>query len=389
MSLQKDNQIQLLEINREKIISIRTNNFQNANVIYSNSSNKQDTIQSESQCVDNIEEKCQQETRGLSSIIQAGQAYLEHISREESYFSQIQQLCLHIEEYNFIEYEKCMEYSEQPQFKVLKQIWSEEIFNQANKKQFYLSKIIFSNEKEDVILGFSGQKPEEFIFNITNQSVQQEIESYIQIIQTLNMYVELIQIEPQKCSVLVMQKKDFFLVQNNFQLLTYFQGHISELEDCYEINSKTCQYCNACDGKKFCMNFECFKNIKSRILAFFQNRNYQYCEFTDKQIDGVIFKLNLEEIKISYLEFIYDTIFGFLKQKNTNLQNVHQLEAILLFEKVPQQQFVSETENKSKQAQNLQLVSEYQFEQYRILDKQNSNREKKKYKMKWDKGFDI
>ncbi|KAL4513173.1 hypothetical protein ABPG72_017858, partial [Tetrahymena utriculariae] len=202
------------------------------------------------------------------------------------------------------------------------------IFEKLNENQFCLSKILDSDNNQTLILGFYKEHKNQIFDCLDEGGNPQQSQS-----------------------------------QKNFELLTQFKSGILQLKDYSEINSNTIQYCEQCENQNTCENYECFKNIKRRILDFLQNQKYLYCECQEKLIQGLIFQFNQEELMALYINFAYQIIFSFLKTKEVTQQN-------LTNQKAPDQY---NQRSNFKQICNLKLVNEYQFKEYLVQNKLDGN----------------
>ncbi|KAL4509006.1 hypothetical protein ABPG73_006392 [Tetrahymena malaccensis] len=260
-----------------------------------------------------------------------------------------------IEAYQFIDYEKQVQLRDQvfyikewqqnifesvdgnqiqsQNFQQYKQI----IFENLEQKQFYLCKIIYSSQNEDLILGFFQDDYgnfDEYIFKIIYSQVQPNIDSQIQIIQQIEIEFDHIKLDQENISILILTKKDFLTIQNKLEMLISFKQYIQQNGQNYEINSQNCQECKQCRDQKTCENINCFKNIKCRIQAFLQNKKYSCCQYKDNLTEGILFQMNQKELSLEYLNFIYLTIFGFIENDQANEQNIFQQESFRLYESV-------------------------------------------------------
>ncbi|KAL4504985.1 hypothetical protein ABPG73_021832 [Tetrahymena malaccensis] len=268
----------------------------------------------------------------------------------QSYSSQLKTKFDEIQAYQFnTDYEKLFE---QEQIPLYKKVWEQEIFDRVNKnqseifksqkskiferlknEQFYLCKIVHSNQIEDLILGFfldeqdnfdEQENLNEYIFKIIYSPVQSDIDLQDQIIKTLGFQLEVIKLEQENISILKFKKNDYLSFSNKFENLVQFKLNIQQIENNYEINSLNYQDCNECNDYKICQNKNCFKNIKYRISAFLKYKKYSYCEYQNKLIEGMIFQLDQDELVLEYLNFVYKTVFSFLENNQIDDKNTCQ-----------------------------------------------------------------
>ncbi|KAL4474490.1 hypothetical protein ABPG72_016168, partial [Tetrahymena utriculariae] len=221
------------------------------------------------------------------------------------------------------------------------------IFQKLNENQFYLSKILASDNNQTLILGILKKKEQKFakientqgctqdedsliqmesqediIFKIIHYTVNPEISCLIQILQTLQVNFENIEIEQENIFIFILKKSDYVQIYNKFELLTQFKSGIQQLNNYSELNSNTLQNCKQCEKQITCKNYECFKNIKTRILDFLKNQNYLYYEWQFKQIERLIFYINQEELIESYNNFALKLIYSFLKSEQVTHQSL-------------------------------------------------------------------
>ncbi|KAL4512750.1 hypothetical protein ABPG72_020587 [Tetrahymena utriculariae] len=202
---------------KEQPLNMEQNNNQD-NSISLNDNQKQNNsiIQQEFQSISNQQKfEIQQNVKNLNSLSQ-------------SYSSQLKMIFDKIKEYQLKEYENLIE-SDHFSFQI-KRVWEQEIFEKINvnitqngifqslkskiferlkQEQFYLCKIIYSNQIEDLILGFFQVDDQEineyeilnseYIFKIiyNSDSVQSDINSYIQLFETLRFQFKLIKLEKE------------------------------------------------------------------------------------------------------------------------------------------------------------------------------------------------
>ncbi|KAL4509049.1 hypothetical protein ABPG73_006435 [Tetrahymena malaccensis] len=222
-------------------------------------------------------------------------------------YSQLKELFHEIQDYKFDEYKIHIMY-DQGLYQV-KKLWEQEIFDEVNcsqtqnekfksqklkiferlkQEQFYLCKIIYSNQIEDLILGFylddyddfeESENLDEYIFKIIYTTIESDIDLQNQIIQTLGLQFEIIKLEQENISILGFRKKDYLSFSEKIELLVECQSKLKQIEEnYYEINSQNCQECQECNDQITCENKNCFKNIKSVIKDFFKYKKYWYCE---------------------------------------------------------------------------------------------------------------
>ncbi|KAL4509011.1 hypothetical protein ABPG73_006397 [Tetrahymena malaccensis] len=349
---QQVNCLQIKEFQKNKALKNdeqQHNNIQNLNSQpMSNQENNEQVInqaQQQDQSIYDGQKIIQQSDQIKQNNIQN----FENISKQESnsYDNQcIFKIFNEIKNYKFDEFEKQIEV-EQSIFQV-KKVWEQGIFDRVNPKEiqseifksqkqkiferlkqesFYLCKIINTNLKEDLILGFYLDKYDifdEYIFKIIKSSEQASIDSQNFILKTLGYQFDLIKLEEEQISILVMKKIDFFQIFNQDEQLIQFKSNIKQVENLYEINSQNCQKCTQCRDEQTCENKDCFNNIKSRILIFLKSQKQFYCEYQNKQIEGIIFQLNQEEFISEYLNFAQRTIFSFQENIQIASQNACQ-----------------------------------------------------------------
>ncbi|EAR91112.1 tetratricopeptide repeat protein (macronuclear) [Tetrahymena thermophila SB210] len=393
-------------IGNQQISSLQSNVNEDVSV-------KQDLHQQEKDCFEDYRNSCQQSNKikkeQVNQYICQQQMEQQQICFGKSiYASQIQRILKEIEEYNFQEYEQ---YDEQSEFRIIQKIWNLDTFNSMNcnqthsdvfkskkmkiinklmEKQLFLCKIITSCEKEDLILGFQVEEQEDYIFKITYISNQSETEQLILIIDTLGLNYEFIELDEENISILILQKNDFLTIQNQLNLLIYFQCKIFQIGNYCEINTHNCFYCNNCLDNKICNYYCCFKNIKSRILPFFQKRNFNYCEYSDKNIDGIIFQLNSQEFVVEYVNYVQKMVFCFLKQDLLSEENISSSEKTKFYEQISEQQdCFSSKENNIQLLKKLQFVNEYQFTDYQVQNKFDLNLDYKQNNQKCKREWNI
>ncbi|KAL4472078.1 hypothetical protein ABPG72_001076 [Tetrahymena utriculariae] len=264
------------------------------------------------------------------------------------------------------------------------------------ENEFYACKVLASNENEILIHGFlwkmstqqkidqddenqlikykiypnQHQDFDQYIFRIIHISTESERYQLIQLFQTLRIKVDHIKIDEENISIFLIKKIDFFLIKKNFELLIKFKQNIKQIEKYCEINSNECFQCNLCQNLKTCENYECFKNIKSRILAFLQRQNYLYCSYQNEMIEGIIISLKKEELIQKYIKFASNIAFNFL-----NCEQVDQEKGSIL-KKTNLNQTKSDLSKKGNSFQEIseiQEVNEYQFNEYIVQNKLDLN----------------
>ncbi|KAL4487864.1 hypothetical protein ABPG72_022724 [Tetrahymena utriculariae] len=403
-------QQQVMENSQEAINC--TNKEQNNNTDYLISKNdlqKQNnpTIQQEFQSISNQQQfEIQQNIKNLNS-------------QSQSYSSQLKTIFDKIKEYQFKEYEKSIE--QVPQAFQIKREWEQEIFEKidANKtqseifqsqkskiferlkqEQYYLCKIIYSNQIEDLILGFQddGQNinecenvNSEYIFKIIYNSdqVQSNLNSQNYLFETLGFQFKLIKLEKENISIFSLTKNDFLSISETFEQLLNFKQNIQQIENYYEINSQNCQEYEKCGNQKTCNEKNCFKNKKSRILDFLQTNKYFFCEYTNKRVNGIIFQLNQEDLISEYLHFLHKTIFSFLMHEQSDHQNTTQYQSIYFCENTTEKKYNPSLKENNKQINDLDLFNEYSFQEYQVLKKPDQNQEKGNFNSNYYREWDI
>ncbi|KAL4512993.1 hypothetical protein ABPG72_017678, partial [Tetrahymena utriculariae] len=235
------------------------------------------TIQQEIQSISNKQQfEVQQNDKNLNIL-------------SSNYSSQLKTIFDQIEEYKFKEYEKSIELDQQAS--QVKKEWEQEIFQKINinktqsgifqtqkskifeilkQDQYYLCSIIYSNQMEDLIVGFQDDNQikdecenfnDEYIFKIiyNSDSVQSDIDSQNQLFETLGFQFKLIKLDQEKISIFILTKSDFLSISKT-EYLANFKQNIQQIENNYEINSQNCQECKKCRDQKTCQNQNCFKN---------------------------------------------------------------------------------------------------------------------------------
>ncbi|KAL4513064.1 hypothetical protein ABPG72_017749 [Tetrahymena utriculariae] len=264
------------------------------------------------------------------------------------------------------------------------QSYKSEIFKQLRQRQYYLCKIIISNQNEDWIIGFLKDEYQIFgdledqIFKIIYNPDQQDIDSQVQIFKTLGFDFQFIKLEQGNTSIIIFKKNDFLSISTKLEQLIQFKQNIQQIENNFEINSQNFLECTQCGDLEICENMNCFKNVKSLILAFLQNKKYSYYEYQSQLINGIIFQYSqIEELIPQYLHFIYKIIFSFLKNDQIDQYNTCSQQVVQNCEKsvLKKKQNSSLGEN-NKQIDIADLVNEYSFNDYQIQKIQDQNQEK-------------
>ncbi|KAL4475736.1 hypothetical protein ABPG72_011513 [Tetrahymena utriculariae] len=304
-------------------------------------------------------------------------------SQSQSYSSQLKTIFDKIEEYQFKEYDKSIQLDHQ--ILEIKREWEQEIFEKIDvnktqsgtfqsqkskiferlkQEQYYLCNIIYSNQIEDLILGFFQDDDQninqlencnnEYIFKIIYNSdqVQSDINTQNYLFETLGFQFKLIKLEKENIQIFILTKNDFLSISKTFENLVNFKQNVLQIENHYEINSQNCQECEKCGNQKTCKNQNCFKNKKSRILDFLRKNKYFFCEYSNKQVNGIIFQLNQEDLISEYLHFLHKTIFSSLVYE----QNDHQ--------STSQQQQIQFCENTTEKKKSLILRKQQVNKQY-------------------------
>ncbi|KAL4496272.1 hypothetical protein ABPG73_007722 [Tetrahymena malaccensis] len=331
-----------------------------------------------------------QSTASLQSEQDINKSVEKENNQSQSYSSQLKIIFDEIKTYSFYEYEKPFELEQQTFYK---KVWEEEIFDRVNEtktlsekfksqkskiyeklkiEQLYLCKILYSNQLEDLILGFYSDDDDdnfdEYIFKILYDPIQSDIDLQSQIIKTLGFQFEFIKLEQENISILGFQKNDYLSFSIKFGQLVQFQSNIEQIDNNnYEINSINCQKCSDCQDQNTCGNINCFKNIKYRIIAFLNYLNkYSYCEYQDKLIEGIIFQLNQDQLISEYLYFVHKIVFSFLKNDQTGQQN----------ENISENKLSYQQEELLQYEINISFVNEYSFKDYQVQMKSDQNQEK-------------
>ncbi|KAL4489331.1 hypothetical protein ABPG72_018986 [Tetrahymena utriculariae] len=324
----------------------------------------------------------------------------------QNYSDQLNKVLDEIDQYKYTQYEKKVEFGQ------IKKEWKESIFDSINsteiqnhtfqsqkqkifeslvQKQYYLCKIVNSNQTKGLVIGFFYDEQDDFdeyVFKIIHSSVQSDIDSVKLIIKTLGFQFKLVKLEQENISIVILKKSDFVCISKKFGELVQFEKNIQQIENNYEINSQNYQECTKCRDKKICKSYNCFKNIKSRILTFLQNKKFSYCEYQNKLINGIIFQLSQEELIMEYLNFAYKAIFSCLENDQIHEQNTYQQQTIY-HESISEKKQNSLLEEKNKQINNVNLINEYQFKEYQVLKKSDENQEKSKLNLNYQRKWEI
>ncbi|KAL4512656.1 hypothetical protein ABPG72_020493 [Tetrahymena utriculariae] len=243
-------------------------------------------------------------------------------------------------------------------------------------------------EQKDLIIGFFQDQHEnfdDFIFKIIYNSIQSDIDSQTLILQTLGFQFELIKLDQENISIIILQKDDFLSIRDKLEQLVQFEQNIEQIENNYDINSQNCLECTICEDQNTCENQNCFKNIKSRIQKFLQKKKYSYSKYENKLVKGILFQLSKEKLITEYLNFVHNTIFSFLENDQIDEQNISQQQLIQITESVSEKKQISSLEEINQQINNVDIINEYSFLDYKVF---NQNQEKielsTSYQMQWD-----
>ncbi|KAL4489333.1 hypothetical protein ABPG72_018988 [Tetrahymena utriculariae] len=330
---------------------------------------------------------------------------------QQSYFFQLKKIFDEIKAYQYTEYEKEVELGQS--VLQIKKVWEQSIFEDINgnqvqskiflsqkqkifknliQKQFYPCKIVTSDQTAGLIIGFFKDEYEDFdeyIFKIIQNSDQQNIYSLNQIINTLGIQFELIKLQEENITILILAKNDFLSIQQNFEYLVYFKQNIQQFENFCEINSQNCCVCSKCEQLVTCENFYCFKNIKSRILTFLQNKKYSYCQYQNKLIEGIIFQLSQEKIIQEYLKFFHQTIFSTLENNQIDEQNSCDYQSSQFCENNSEKKQNFSLEQNNEQFSKADLINEYSFKDYLVQKASDQNQEKSQLNPHYQRDWNI
>ncbi|KAL4499288.1 hypothetical protein ABPG72_006874 [Tetrahymena utriculariae] len=260
----------------------------------------------------------------------------------------------------------------------------QKIIESLIQEQFYPCKIINSDRVKNLIIGFfydgkdnfdEYENLNEYIFKIIHNQNQSKIDSYIEIFKTLGFQFEFIKIEKENISILILRKNFLSTSLQKFQQLLNFKQNILQIENNCEINSQNCKICTTCGNRKSCESYNCFKNIKSRILiskisvyslekgstlGYYTYIYIQqsYCEYQNKLINGIIFQLSEEELIQEYSKFVQKPFINFLESDQTDQQNACE--------------------------QHFDLVNEYSFRDYQSNQNQEQMKLSPNYEREWN-----
>ncbi|KAL4512749.1 hypothetical protein ABPG72_020586 [Tetrahymena utriculariae] len=289
----------------------------------------------------------------------------------EGYFSQLKIIFDKIQDDQLHEYTKIKEWDYVNKVKIE---WDEQIFEKVNGNGI----------QKDLLTGFiehEYQSFDNYIFKIIHRSVQFDKDSQIQIIQILGLESLIINLEQENISILIFQRDDFLSIQKKIEKLVQFVQNIQQFENNSDINSQNCLECTECQNQKTCKKYSCFKNIRSRILAFLQNKQYSYCEYQNKLINGLILKLSKEEFIVDYLNYVHKLIFSFLENDQIDESNTYQQQSIYFCQ--------NRFEENNKQIINIDLINEYSFNHSLVFKKSNQNRDNSKLNPNYGRDLDI
>ncbi|KAL4513154.1 hypothetical protein ABPG72_017839 [Tetrahymena utriculariae] len=400
------------EDEKDEIEENQQNPISNLQVIFEQSNKIQCNNKDCENLSDNQQKKStptfQKEIQNFTNQQQFGiiQNTIKQHNLSKSYGFQLKKIFDDIQAYGYTEYEKQFEFDQ------IKKEWEEDIFERINgtqiqneifqsqkqkifeilkQKQFYLCKIIYSNQMEDLFVGFFQDEYEnfdEYIFKIIHSSIQSDIDQQNLIIKTLGLQFELIKLEQQNISIFLLPKDDYLSIPKKLEQLVLFEQNIQQVENNYEINQQNYQECTKCKDQQIFQNQNCFKDVKSRILDFLQSKKYSYCEYQNKLISGIIFQLSKEELIPGYFNFIHKTIFSFLENDQFDKQNISQQQSIQFCESIFEKKQNFSQEQNNNQLNEFDLINEYSFTEYQVLIKSDQNNEKinlsPNYQRKWD-----
>ncbi|KAL4509501.1 hypothetical protein ABPG73_022717, partial [Tetrahymena malaccensis] len=275
----------------------------------------------------------QDQQQNNSKILLENQSSAKQLEIEKQlaikYASQIQEIANKIEEFQINENEL-----DQSKFENINesQIQSKafqdqkaKIFQKLIENNFQPRKILISDDKQTLVLcsqkqlasELTDQNKKEIISFIYHNPTQSELVCLNQIFNTLLIKFDIIQIEQDNISILIVQIKDFeSLNLEKFKLLIKFEQSIYLIKDYYYVIDST-HFPQNCQN---CENYQCFQNIKARIIAFLQFKKHFYCEYSSQISDELIFKLSKEEIITFYINFVYRLIFRFLDNESYQIQ---------------------------------------------------------------------
>ncbi|KAL4483681.1 hypothetical protein ABPG73_002423 [Tetrahymena malaccensis] len=251
-------------------------------------------------------------------------------------YQNYQQILDQIQAYQFKEYE----IQKQSEFQtevgnLIERKFNEDIFNNINKnciknthfesmknnifislqqRKFYLSKLLKSNEKQDLFIGYEEQDKlqyeNELIYIKYNLS-QTEYKITELMLEALNISYQIIDISSNNTYLFVLSADDIENIQNKLKLFNQALNmdlYYSNQKNHFEISLKNQ---NQCINSKKQIEF---------LFSFIKEQTYYMCQFNDKQIEGIMLKANKQQITQSLQNFVIYHIFNISYIENSSSQ---------------------------------------------------------------------
>ncbi|KAL4493892.1 hypothetical protein ABPG73_010170 [Tetrahymena malaccensis] len=242
-----------------------------------------------------------------------------------------------------------------------------EIFIKLEEKNYYLCKLLNSNDKQDMFIGYEEQDEcqyEDELIQIKYNMTQQELKITQQTFEALQLEYEEIDIQSHNTYVFVLSKKDIENLQSN---LKNFNQVLDEIFNIL----------------KFKKHFEItFKNENKQqnsekeidfLFSFLKNQKYYLCEFNDQQIEGIMLKADHQQIIQSFQDYINLQIYNIsLKDDDFTQQDFRQSKDIAEEKEVSSDKTQARPENINLQESILNQNINYEQIQNQYLDDQNN-----------------
>ncbi|KAL4513094.1 hypothetical protein ABPG72_017779 [Tetrahymena utriculariae] len=237
-----------------------------------------------------------------------------------------------------------------------------DIFNKLKNENIFINKLIHSNEKGDLFIGFEevqvSQYYDKIIKILYNQSQEQEKDKEILVLDILKFQYEFIEINENNAHILILDKEECLSFKKKFkQYMKSIQKNLNfnQLENLFQITLENEQ-----------QNF---------LISFLKQQIKFLCEFTDQDVQGIMINANLQQIIQPFQNYILNYVFNIIINKSEN-ENSQDQDDIPKTNDAPIQQEIDRKENTCKQISvqyHQNQVQNLDFSQNKILEEQKDN----------------
>ncbi|KAL4450410.1 hypothetical protein ABPG74_019308 [Tetrahymena malaccensis] len=193
------------------------------------------------------------------------------------------------------------------------------IFNQLQQRNFYLCKLLSSNEKQDLFIGYEELDTLQYeneLISIKYNMTQTEYKITEKMFEALKINCQIIDISINNTYVFILSVSDIEVIQDQIKLFNESLNKVlnySSYKNYFEISFK--------DSDQY-KKFQSQEKQIEFLLSFIKEQTYYMCEFNDKQVEGIMLNLIQQQIIQQLQNFVIYHIFNLsLKEDSFPQQN--------------------------------------------------------------------